>query len=58
MIPPLFRDISPSAQTEHGRDFKFCMEGHLYNSFKTIEAIFDISPLGQARGVGLGTPGG
>ena len=54
--PPQFSPLHHTAQTDHGRAPKFCMVGRLHNNLITAEAIFDISPLSRARGVGLGPP--
>ena len=57
MIPTFSPPLS-TAQTEHGRDPKFCMVGPLYSTFVITKAIFDISALSRATGVDLGTPRG
>ena len=46
----------PTAQTNHHRDLKFGMEGHLVPNRGAIEAIFDKLP--QSRDIGQGYPWG
>ena len=53
---PFINPPPPTAQTDHHRNFKFGMDGHLGHSFGLIEAIFDKCPLSWDMGVGVRVP--